>query len=962
MRKTVYSFLSVALCFSVCGSLFAQPRMLPGQEQRQSLSGGRIYRCLFDALSDAEDRDGRPDHWERKRGIEGGIPFPDHLFIGIDQVPNPFSNFVLRMNMEGGAAAMFSPKIPIRKGMSYTVSAFAETIDLVFNDVYVVAAFYEDDSTQPIRTIESNKIRNTNGWQKLVVGPIPADMPNVKFIAVGLVVMPSTRQDFGARVHFTNVEIRESPVVTLEMANDNHLFSTTRELYVRCHFRGLDPAQHSVLFVIEDHSGRVYGQREVDLMIGNFPAARFVITPQNALDVLHGIATWENLPIQSFGFYRIRVATPEPYIQSLRLPADQVFDDPLRNIEPLTFAVMPPGSFHPGGEFGWTLDDWTHEEIIKTLPTLAQSGLSHLKLPVWLSPNATPQERDALRRLCNTLSQQQVHLIGLLKPVPESILSKIRFEQVNAASILGTDIQLWGNSLQPALRSLSLLVKDWQWTSDSDCSLIDLFFEPGGKMTSSGMDRLRAFHKLFDQDQFGFGVGLTWNWYQDVPGSEFPFQNFSLNFPIDASVTPEMATTALADMSASPFRRRVSIAPLPADDYSLDTRIINFVQNLVLMKTVAGVDTISLTAPKDKQTGILRQDGTPGELYLPWRTTAMFLSGSRFLGSITLPNRSRNFCFDAGGGRCVMVVWNEGATLDNPVFETLYLGNEPVIYNVWGKYTLPEQQGTEQTIAVTQTPVFVTGLNLDVARFRLSLQTHVNAISAVPNRVHNIPFSYRNDSTSPVSLKITPQGPRAKDWTITPPSLTANLEAGLAGEGSFDLTLLPPADTGRRLFQYNVRLAGTEPVEFAVYDEMMIGNPDVFMEFTTQLNEKGEIEVIQVFVNNSDEVYTYECRLTIPQRGWQKSRITRQGFGRSEEYVYIIRGGQELINSGVSEMVLRAVPVNTGNGASGEPMVYTIPLPSSVGNEQHSWRESQNTYHLGSASIVPTISEHDPSI
>jgi hypothetical protein len=106
------------------------------------------------------------------------------------------------------------------------------------------------------------------------------------------------------------------------------------------------------------------------------------------------------------------------------------------------------------------------------------------------------------------------------------------------------------------------------------------------------------------------------------------------------------------------------------------------VQNLVLTKVV-GVDTISLTAPKDAQTGILRHDGTPGELYLPWRTTATFLSGSRFLGSITLPNRSRNYCFDIGGGRCMMVVWNDQATPDDPVLETLYLGNEPIIYDVW---------------------------------------------------------------------------------------------------------------------------------------------------------------------------------------------------------------------------------------------------------------------------------------
>ena len=899
--------------------------MLPGQLPRQSLSGGLIYRCLFDRLSDT-DSAGFPDHWTRKEGFDNGIPFPSHIVVGIAENPSPFGNHVLRMNIEGGAAAAFSPKIPVRPGMNYTLSAYVETNTLVFNEVSILAAFYGDEMTKPIRIVESKKIRNTNGWQKLSVGPVPADMPNVQSVAIGLLVMPTARQDYKSRVNFTNVEIRESPVISLEMANDHHLFFSTRELDVRCQFHGLDPAQHSVLFILEDPFGRVIGQREIDLMVGNNPAARFVVTPQNNQEVILGSATWRNMPIRSNGFYQVRVATPPSYIQTLRLPPDQTFDDPLNDTEPLTFVVMPPGSYLPGGEFGWTLDGWSLDEITKALPTLIQSGLSHLKLPVWFSSETSPQQREVLLRLCNSLSEQHVHLIGLLNPVPQSILSKIPFGYVNASSILGTDPKLWGDSLQPTLQTLSLLVKDWQWTSDTDQSLIDQFFDSTGQMTQAGKNRFRSFQTLFDPDQFGFGIGLTWRWNQDVPDEQFPIPNFSLNFPVDPSITPEDAVSFLAEASSMPFRRRVSVSPLPVEDYALDVRVTNFVQCLVLMKT-AGVDTISLTAPKDEQIGVLRRDGTPNELYLPWRTTATLLSGRRFLGSMTLPNRSRNYCFESGG-KCMMVVWNDGATSDEPVLESLYLGNEPEVIDVWGRRTVPEQMSNNQMILVTQTPIFVTGLDINAVRFRLSMQTGVKTISSKPGQANAIPFLYKNDSVFPVSIQITPEGPRRGDWTIAPPSHAENLEAGLIGTGMFDLTLSPRADTGRRLFQYNVKITGAESIEFAVYDEMMIGNPDVFMEFISRLNENGDIEVIQVFINNSEKVYTYDCRLTIPDRPLLKSRVTRQGFGRTE-YVYPpIRRGQALLDSGVTEMMLRADPVNDGSGILGEPMVYTIPLIS----------------------------------
>ena len=927
MLRSVY-FLTFTVCFAVVGSLAAQTKMLPGQLPRQSQSGGRIYQCLFDNTSDAEDSDGWPDDWTKKSGIlENDISFPAHLVIGITEYANPFGNYVLRMNMEGGAAAVFSPAIPIRAGMCYTVSAYVDTNNLVFDEVSILANFYGDDAVKPIRTIESKKIRETNGWQQLIIGHVLADMPSVKSVSVGLLVMPTNREDYGAQVNFTNVEIRESPAISLEMANDNHQFFSTRDLSVRCQYRGVDPALHSVLFILEDPFGNVILQREIELMVGNYSAAQFVVNPQNPQEVIHGTATWLNLPIRSHGFYRIRVATPEAHIRSLGLPPSQTFDDPLHAAEPLNFVVMSPGSYYPGGEFGWNLDGWTLDEIKKSLPTLVQSGLSRLKLPAWIPPEAPPEQREALLQLCNDLSVQQVHLTGLMSPIPAPILSEIpSYVHVDAASILKNNPRLWGDSLQPVLQTLPLLVKDWQWTSDSDQSLIDLFFDSDGQLTPAGRDRFQGFQKLFDQDQFNFGIGLTWDWNQDVPDGQFPFSNCFLNFLIDASVTKEEAVSFLTEMLPVSFRRNVSIAPLPVENYPLETRIQNFVQSLVLLKA-AGIDHICLTAPRDEQTGVLRHDGTPNELYLPWRTTATLLSGSRFLGSITLPNRSRNYCFDRGGGRCLMVVWSDGATPENPVHESLYLGEGLEMIDIWEKSTVPEQSGSNQMIPVTQTPVFIMGVDIDVVRFRLSLQTGVKIISAVPNRTYSIPFSYKNDSALPVSIEITPQGPREGDWKIVPLSHMANLESGLAGSGKFDLTLTQRADTGLQKFQYNVKITGTDALEFAVYDEMMIGSPDVFMEFVSRLKDNGDIELIQVFVNNSDRTYTYECRLTVEGRTTQKPRITRQGFG-CVEHVYTIPRGKALIDAGVTTMMLRASPVNDTGSAMGEPMVYTIPLIS----------------------------------
>jgi hypothetical protein len=390
--------------------------------------------------------------------------------------------------------------------------------------------------------------------------------------------------------------------------------------------------------------------------------------------------------------------------------------------------------------------------------------------------------------------------------------------------------------------------------------------------------------------------------------------------------TPEHIAEYFAQNNEKKLHRAVSISPLPEMEYALDYRIIDLVKRMVLLKS-AGIESIFLTKPKDNQIGVLREDGTPSELYLPWRTTATQLSVSPFLGSVTFPNRSTNYCFDAGGGKSVMVVWNDQATDERPIMETLYLGAKPEIVDVWGKHTVPDQRGTAQTIPVTAIPVFVTGLNTNLVRYRLNFQTETKSIPSVPNQKYPIAFSFTNSSAFPVSVQITPTGPRPGDWTITPPTQTMTLEPGAAGKGTFDLTLAPRANTGRRSLRYDVKIAGAEPMQFSVFDDLQIGDPNVYMEFVSRLNPRGDIEVIQTFVNNSENVYTYDCRLTVTDRPPQKTRINRRGFGRWET-AYIVRRGKALLDAGVNEMTVRAQPLDGGNGLLGQPMIYTVPLVS----------------------------------
>ncbi len=917
-------FLSCLLAIFLLGAdvaVSAQPSAnvpLPGQLPRWTSAGGVIFRCLFDRSSDALNSDTWPDYWTRKKGVDQGIPFPEHVSIAIVENSNPFSNYALRVDVDGGGAGAFTPKIPVRGGMSYTASVYVDAAQLVYDDVYLLLSFYGPESSNPLRTVVSESVRNTGGWRLLEIGPIVADMKGVESASIGLLVVPTTRQDFGAVVHFSNVELKESPSVTLTMPNKHHLFFDVKEIDLDCKLSGVDPEQGSISFSLEDAFGRVIAKRDIEMMIDNLPAGQFVVNPNDHWTVLYGQAVWRSLPVLSPGFYRIRIATPNAYIRRLRLPEGVFFRDPLLDAEPLTFAVLASGNFLPSGEFGWNLDGMNPDDIAEIRSLLAQSGVSRLKIPAWLPNDAAMRDRQTLNWLCDEFARQQIGLVGLLHPPPKEIRDKIKPGEINAGSVFSMAPSDWVPTLERTLQELSLIVKDWQLSTDTDRSFSTIpLFER----------QLAEIRKTFDKNHFGFGIGFAWNWEQEIPvrfeevaeGAELPNEFVALTSEVPLS--PNELGRYLDASAASGVRRWVSLQPLPIRTYELEDRIQDLVERMLVAKA-HGAEAVFLSKPFDNRSGLFHIDGTPTELFLPWRTTASMISGKAFLGSVVLPNRSRNYNFEQTGGRAVMVVWNEKATVDKPVIESLFLSEDAEIVDLWGKRIRIEHDGRNQLVPVGPLPVFVVNLNADVVRLRQSFLVVKKTIPGYPNRKVPFPLKIRNLTQSPLAAQISIVSPNNDDWKVSPSIQSVQLDAGAEAEQRFELMLTDRANSGVQPFRFDVKTTGAEPLDFSVYDELTVGDPDLSMEFSTRLNRNGDLEIFQAFINNGETPRTYTCRLYIRGRESPSASITRQGYGRIES-TYTIKKGRELLEQGVRHAMLLAQPIG-----GGQPIVYTIPLES----------------------------------
>src|SRR5262249_47303079 len=154
--------------------------------------------------------------------------------------------------------------------------------------------------------------------------------------------------------------------------------------------------------------------------------------------------------------------------------------------------------------------------------------------------------------------------------------------------------------------------------------------------------------------------------------------------------------------------------PLPAGTYPLQSRVRDLIGRMIAAKQ-GGADVIFASQPFDNERGLMRRDGTPGELFLPWRTAAVMLSGCQYVGEFQLPNTSPNFVF-ARDGQAVVVVWN-----DKPTEESFYSEAGAKVVDVWGRSTPisdPTADGGGK-IQVGPWPVFVVGLNEHLARWRI---------------------------------------------------------------------------------------------------------------------------------------------------------------------------------------------------------------------------------------------------
>ena len=832
-----------------------------------------VFHATFDATQD-RDYDGWPDGWRRRQGPR----YPHFVRIGIEDAKGLGGTRCVAIVLDGGAGAAVSPPFPAAPLHDYVVDGFIRTEGLIHDRAWFSLTLLDHEG-HVLETFSSPTVQRTRGWQRVRLGPVSPQGDRIRQAVLGIHLEPDGVADLDGRAEFADIWVGRLPRMTLVCNRPLGLFTDPREVMAVCRASGLSARGTTVAFELLDPFGRRLAAADARFVLEasgagpHNPSADPSATPTSQgsggaakplTPAYVGKVAW-NPPVPGPGFYRIGAAMPA---ESGRVHRREI-----------TLCVLEPAKVPAESEFGWTVDPSAAEiPSGKLVELIGQAGISWVKCPVWAAASSGQPSLGSTLQFIEALRSHGIEIIGLLDRPPDEVRAKLEASRpASAADVFTLPREVWQPSLEFTLTRFGPQIRRWQLGSDHDTSFV------GFSTLLDTLGRVKAEIQRIGRDN---EVGMAWSWIHEIPGptaSPPPWQFLTLSAvpPLDGRAL----RSYLSATSGARVRRLVLVEPLPQRACTLEDRLADFAHQVVAAKA-GGAEGIFLPAPFDTAQGVVQADGSPGELFLPWRTLALALGGAEFLGSLPLVGQSTGYLF-ARQHQTVLVLWNRC-----PTREEVYLGDPTDVRDLWGRPVPATPASGGIAVPVGPVPVLVFGGPRGLAEWLLRFRLAHDRLSSVfaqrqPNQIElQCPFEQGVEGTVELS------GP--DDWIIQPRKTRFRLAPGEKLEQPLEIILPANVSSGQHRIRADFDMFAGQKYRFTLWRTVTVGLEDVRLEVSTRLTQDGQLEVQQRVINDSQNPISLRCQLYAPER--RRMSIQVVGLGRGEDVrVYRLPHGKELV-------------------------------------------------------------------
>lgn len=823
--------------------------------------GLELYRCGFEQQAD-RDYDGWPDGWTRQRGPG----FPHYVEVEQSQESSAEGRQCLRIDLNGGAAAAFSPPIAVDPRDDYLLEAFLKVAGLKSDEAFFSVRFL-DEKQAVLETFESARYRRTDDWTDIRLGPLRCSHKSAKFAVIGVHLQPGAAADLTGQALFDDVRFAQIPRMALEPADGRLLRLAGEPIVLECRVSGCSTDHPVVRVEVDDALGQRQLETELPLTVVREPPSESA--PKGESRPFYAATSSWRAPLERPGFYRIRATLGGA--------------SGLVHVRQLSLAVLAPDRRAEQGEFGWTL---SQGEASLSLPALVQlaalSGVHWLKFPLWYD-NRDQQRVEQLTWLADRLNTYNIKLVGMLFDPPAETKRALNFSDAGlAADLFAQPPEVWYPSLEPVMARMSLKVERWQLGRDEDTSFSGLS-DPVGTVAKvkQQLDRI-------GQDAH---LGVPWNWLDETPSARRPPWNFLSRSTVPALTADELAAFLTPNVAnaGGTTPQWVSLEPLPADRFDVETRTADLIRRMVASKEYEAEKIFFSSALGPG--GLVNVDGAPTELLLPWRTTASALTGAEFVGSLNLPEGSENRVFTRRG-QTVVVIWNNA-----PARELIFLGDEVRQIDAWGRELETEPSEGGRRIRVGPLPTFIFGVNEALARWQMSVELDKTQLPSIFGAPHPLTLSFKNAFGHSVNgqVRVLTVG----GWRVDPDKCEIKLPSESELHQKLLITFPSTASCGRQTLRFAFDVMADRRYQFNVDRQIELGAGDVFIKIFSHVNRQGELEVEQRLVNRTADEVSFRCHLGIPNRRRMRTQVLRLAAGEDVQ-TYRVPDGAELVGQRLS--------------------------------------------------------------
>ncbi len=903
----------------IVGSLFFTNSKL---DDKTLQSGGvPIVTYSFEEGED-KDYDGLPDKWWRRKGTE----YPKYNTVTIDRETGSGGTLQsLRFDLKRKEIAYYSPIKKIDAPHSYLLTGKIKTQSLA-NSAAVVSISFLNSKRVRIKRYLSNFYTGTNNWRTVSISQV--DPPeNASYAVIGCYLVQGEKKDIRGTVWFDELQLKQLPRLTITSNFQTHFKKPNAPIKIEWKIKGLDPGlddednnekknNYKLHLELFDNKNESKDEKVIKLI----PDVRYNENGEGeSFPVPENHEPWDVIP-QEYGFYEVRAILSNNDKEVFRKSTYFTVID-----------FVKENTIH-NGDFGWSILNplsklksslnYTEMEDIIT-----QGGVQWLQYPVWRSVESA-EESQQLSEFFEQLSHNRVKSVGVLDEPPQIIRRQFASDWQGVSEVFSMPTKFWKPSVESVVARNSTSIRHWQLGTNNDKSFVGL------KTFDSTIKTVQSKFSEIGRDT---RLGMPWKWESEysrniknsktflILNSKFPDEYSDVKDKIikrksisagektwlvirPMSINEAKVKIELEELYQSELLNESLARPVPVDktEFQNETnddisaliqrmrrigrmRSSDLVKRMIAAKH-AGADVILASDIFNPDHGLLNENGSPGILFLPWRTTSLALSGTHLEGSFQLKEKSENLVFFRKN-EAIIIIWNDEATEEVPIEESIFLGeNAFTTKNFWDTEGRLKQDSlySPLQIKVTPVPLIIQQCSYELAKWRMAVEFKNGQVASKSGELHDEIIGF-NPYNSPVTVKIGKIKSQS-GWNITFPeksefSVEAKskfhipIEIELGSDtsiGDEELEIPFEIDAVRR----DVVDATSQKVKnifqkynFSVYRTYKVGSDKISLNVVETRDENGNLNIEVTITNDTPEIMDFTCRLFVPGRNPLKKKI-----------------------------------------------------------------------------------------